>query len=381
MDPIHRLRELGQSVWLDFVDHRIIESGDLDRLIRHEGLRGMTSNPTIFQKSIAASSDYDALIRGAPADESDGSVFDRLAAADVALACDRFRALYDETDGADGFVSIEVSPRLARDTTGTIREARRLWSSVSRPNAMVKIPGTREGLAAIEQCLTEGININITLLFAIDRYVEVAGAYARALEARLRDGAPIDRIASVASFFVSRVDTKVDAALDRLDVAPAVGALRGERRRAERGRAAIANAKLAYEQFERIRGSERWQRLAASGARPQRLLWASTSPKDPRYPDLMYAEALIGPDTVDTMTKETFHAFAERGRPEARLPLGRDEAREHVAALAALGIDLPRVADELEEEGIRLFAASFDGALATIAEKRRASRRRTADPA
>lgn len=364
MNPIHHLWELGQSAWLDFIDRALLTSGELTRLIQRDGLRGLTSNPTIFQKSIAASAAYDELILGAPPPDTEAAILERLMVRDLALACDRLRPVYDSAGGVDGFASIEVAPSLARDTAGSIEQARRLWNDVSRPNLLVKIPGTREGLPAIERCLAEGININITLLFSVPRYLEVVEVYLRALETRIAQGKPIDRIASVASFFVSRVDTKVDTALD---------ALQGSRQecgRDLRGQIAIANAKIAYEQFERIFAGERWQRLASRGARPQRLLWGSTSPKDPRYPDVYYVEALVGSQTVDTMTPECFRAYLDHGSPELRLPRDRERAHQQIAGLATLGIDLQEVTQNLEEEGVASFAASFDKAMQSIAAKR-----------
>jgi transaldolase len=327
----------------------------------------MTSNPTIFQKAIAGSSAYNETIQSASPKETDANVFERIEVQDVASACDRFRPLFDETGGRDGFVSIEVSPELANDTEATVAEVRRLWSSVGRRNLMVKIPGTREGVPAIERCLTAGININITLLFAVKRYTEVAEAFFRALEARVARGEPIDSIASVASFFVSRIDRKVDPALDALPE----GARR-EVGRTLRGRLAIANAKLAYEEYGRFVGDGRWQALMAKGARPQRLLWASTSTKDPTYPDTYYAEALVGAETVDTMTIETLRAYRDHGRPEIRIAQGRDP-RGDITALKAIGVDFDTVTRELEEEGVRAFTESHEQALATIAERRRAA--------
>ena len=365
MDPIHALRGLGQSVWLDFIDHRMLASGKLEKMIEQDGLSGLTSNPTIFEKSIAGSTSYDDVIRSAPPSETDASIFERIQVRDIRLACDLFRPLHEKSGGADGFVSIEVPPSLARDTRGSIEQARKLWDKVNRRNVMVKIPGTREGLEAIETCLADGININITLLFSVERYVEVAQAYLRAQETRAHRGEPIDRVASVASFFVSRVDTKVDKALDAL-VGPAL-----ERGKALRGQIAVANAKIANAECERIVQGDRFRRLESSGAKRQRLLWASTSTKDPAYPDTYYAEALIGPHTVDTMTLETFRAYQDHGKPEVRLTKN-GRAKEMVAALAGLGIDFTRVTDELENEGIRLFSDSFDKALASIADKRRA---------
>jgi transaldolase len=367
MNAIHQLHELGQSVWLDFLDHQLISSGELRQWIDGQGLAGVTSNPTIFQKSISSSADDDDLIRAAPAGESDASVFERVATHEVRRACDEFLPFYHASAGEDGFVSIEVSPGVARDMAASVEEARRLWSEVDRPNLMVKIPGTVEGLAAIERCLLEGININITLLFSVERYVEVAEAYLRALEARAEQKLGVDRIASVASFFVSRVDTKVDKALRALRAAGRdLGSL-------EPGQTAIANAKLAFAEYERLYASERWRRLETLGARPQRLLWASTSPKDPAFSDLLYAEALVAPGTIDTMTKETLLAYLDHGRPEPRLKAGLGWAQEHFDHLAAIGIDFPQLMDELEEEGIRAFAKSYQDALATISAKRQSN--------
>jgi transaldolase len=369
MHTIRRLRELGQSVWLDFLDRALLATGDLDRMIADDGLAGLTSNPTIFQKAIAASNAYDDFVRRASPSDSDADVLERIMVREVTEACDRFRALYDATRGGDGFVSIEVSPELARDTDKTIDEARRLWRSVSRPNLMVKIPGTREGLPAIERCLSEGININITLLFAVSRYVEVAHAYLRALDARSTRNEPIDRVASVASFFVSRIDTKVDKAL------AAVSTLRQTAAAALRGKIAIANAKLAYAELQKIVAEDRFRSLAACGARPQRVLWASTSTKDPAYPDVYYPDALVGADTVDTMTKETFLAYKDHGRPGPRITEDLDIAREQIAMLSFLGIDFDAITRALEDEGVRLFAESHAAAMRTIAEKRRAFER------
>jgi transaldolase len=365
MTRIQRLAELGQSAWLDFIERKLLASGDLDRMIASDGLRGVTSNPTIFQKAIASSSDYDALIRTAPPSDSDASVLERLMVRDLTAACDKLRPVYESSDGTDGFASIEVAPEVAGDAAATVEQALRLWSAVDRPNLMVKIPGTRAGLRAIESCLAHGININITLLFSVSRYREVIECHLRALERRVALGKSIDRIASVASFFVSRVDTKIDKALDMLPNAlqGSAGALRGQ--------IAIANAKIAYEEFEHIAATSRWQGLAAKGARPQRLLWASTSPKDPAYPDLYYVEALIGPHTVDTMTLDCFRAYLDHGEPEVRITRNRELAHKQIAALATLAIDFDRVLEQLEEEGIHLFAESYAKALSTIAEKRR----------
>jgi transaldolase len=370
MTRIHRLEELGQSIWLDFIDRELVTTGALERMI-DDGLRGLTSNPTIFQKAIAAFTEYDDLIEAASPAESGESVLERLMVRDLVLACDKLRPVYDATAGGDGFASIEVSPAVAEDCAASVEQASRLWSLLRRPNLMVKIPGTRAALPAIESCLSHGININVTLLFSVARYREVVEAYMRALEARAARGAPLDSVASVASFFVSRVDTKVDKALD---------ALAEERHaiaRALRGRIAIANAKIAYEEYERLYSSERWRRLAAQGARTQRLLWASTSPKDPAYPLLYYVEALVGSGTVDTVTPELFLAYLDHGNPELRLARDREQAHEQLASLSRLGIDLARIADELEDEGIAAFARSHDEALRSLEKKRQQMAART----
>ena len=355
------LLEQGQSVWLDYLRRGMTRSGELSALI-DDGLRGMTSNPTIFEQALS-STDYDedlAELSSSPKTERD--LFEALAIEDVREAADRFRKVYDSTQGADGFVSLEVSPGLARDTTGTIAEARRLWKAVDRPNVMIKIPGTREGWPAIEQCLREGININITLLFSTEHYKEVAEAYLRALEARLQQGQPIDRLASVASFFVSRVDTEVDKRLEargsRLDL---------------RGTVAVAGARLAYAMFLDMMRSDRWKKLAVAGARKQRLLWASTGTKNRAYSDVLYVESLIGPDTISTVPVETLQLFEDHGKVVPTLgEQSGIEARRVMDGLAAAGIDFDDVNRTLEREGIEKFVKSFDSLLGVIAEKRRA---------
>lgn len=361
---LRRLEDLGQSVWLDFIDHNLLESGELGRLIEEDGLSGVTSNPTIFQKAIAGSTDYDDVIASAEPSDTDAAVFERLMVRDLTLACDALRPVYDASGGRDGFASIEVSPSLAGDTDAQIEQASRFWRAVDRPNLMVKIPGTPAGVPAIEACLARGININITLLFSVPRYREVLEAYLCALEQRVAKGQPIDRVASVASFFVSRVDTKVDQALDGMD-----GAERDVAREL-RGTIAIANAKLAYEHYESVIESDRWRALADKGARPQRLLWASTSTKDPSYPDTYYLDALAGPDTVDTMTPASIRAYLDHGEPEARIAQDLEGARRQMEQLGEVGIDFAEVARELEEEGIASFAKSFNQAVASIQDKR-----------
>lgn len=359
VNPLVRVGELGQSPWYDYITRELLVSGELQRLIDQDGLRGMTSNPTIFQKAIAGSDLYDDDIRRELArGRSAAEIFEAVMVADIRAACDIFRPLHEASRGQDGLVSIEVAPALARDTTATIEEAKRLWRSVGRPNVMVKIPGTADGLPAIERCIADGLNINVTLLFSVERYEQVIDAFLRGLEGRTARGEPIDGIASVASFFVSRVDTKVDPLLDR----------EGDRKEL-RGRIAIANACIAYATFERALANPRWQRLAGAGARPQRPLWASTSTKDPRYSDIHYVEPLVAPSTVNTMPPETFAAFRDHGRPEVRIHEGIAAAPAQLGALAELGIDLRKVTEELEDEGVAKFAASYDAVVAAIEAK------------
>ena len=372
-NPLKRLGALGQSVWYDFIRRDLYRGGKLEKMIREDGLAGMTSNPTIFQKAIADSDLYDEDIRELGAGgKNAGQIFEGLAVRDVQGAADVFRPVFDRTRGNDGFVSIEVQPGLARDTAGTIAEAKRLWTSCSRPNVMVKIPGTAEGLEAIRASLAAGININITLLFSVERYVQVAEAHLAAMEDRVSRGLPVDKIRSVASFFVSRVDSNCDKKLDALgkggDPAKASAA------KALRGRLGIANARLAYEAFERIVASPRFRALAAKGAAVQRPLWASTSTKDPAFPDLYYVEALIAPDTVDTMPPETVDAYRDHGNPQVRIREDLPGARAVFSDLARAGIDAAAIFRELEDEGIKKFADSFDALLKAVAEKEKAVR-------
>ncbi len=357
-NPLVRLGALGQSPWYDFITRDLIATGELRALISQDGLLGMTSNPTIFEKAIAGSEDYDDDIRRLAAEGyAAEAIFEALAIADVRAACDAFQGVYAATDGADGLVSLEVSPTLARDAAATEAAARRLWAAVARPNLMIKIPGTVEGLAAIERCIADGINVNVTLLFSVARHEAVMEAYLAGLERRVQAGQRLDRVASVASFFVSRVDTKVDPALD------AAG------RPELRGTVAIANAGLAYAAFERTFAGARWEALAARGARVQRPLWASTSTKDPRLPDVHYVEALVAPRTVNTLPPETFAAYRDHGNPAVRIAEAVATAPARLAALAAAGIDLDVVTRELEAEGVEKFAASFRSLLAGIDAK------------
>ncbi|MGI9042347.1 MAG: transaldolase [Gemmatimonadales bacterium] len=355
------LLELGQSIWLDYLRRGMLASGELAALIA-AGLRGMTSNPTIFQEAIGGSTDYDnALARVAGSSASDFDVFEAIAVEDVRSAADLFRPVYERSNGGDGFVSLEVSPALARDTRGTIAEAERLWRAVDRPNVMIKIPGTREGWPAIERCLTDGININITLLFSVEYYLEVAGAYLAALETRVSKGQPISRVASVASFFVSRVDTEVDARLARIDHPQA---------KELAGTIGVANARLAYAAFQEITASERWRALAARGALVQRPLWASTGTKNPAYSDVLYLEELIGRDTVNTVPPETLRKFEHHGTVAPTLAGHEETARKRMEQLARVGVAFDDVTRVLEAEGIEKFAKSYTALIETIARKR-----------
>jgi transaldolase len=369
-NPLVQLQEYGQAVWLDYIRRDMLASGgDLERLIEQDGLRGMTANPTIFQQAIAAGDDYDASIEQLVGRGTEPlQIYEALAAEDIRLACDLFRPLYDATGGADGFVSLEVAPSLAHDTAGTIDEARRFWRMVDRPNLMIKVPGTAEGVPAVAQLLVDGLNINITLLFSLQSYERVAWAYISALERRLAEGKSIDRIASVASFFVSRVDTLVDEQIEeRLAKTPQPSmrsTLEGLR-----GKAAIANARLAYQSFKRIFGDERFRQLEAQGARVQRPLWASTSVKNKDYPELMYVENLIGPDTVDTMPRETLEAFRDHGRPRLSIEDDIEGAHETMRLLGEVGIEYDAVVAQLEDEGVEKFAKSFDDLIEGIGSK------------
>jgi transaldolase len=355
------LLDHGQSVWLDYLRRGMTRSGDLAGMVAN-GLRGLTSNPSTFEHAITGSADYDdALAKFDGSLSTDREVFTALATQDVQEAADVLRPVFDETGGDDGFVSIEVSPDLARDTRGSIAEARLLWAAAARPNVMIKIPGTREGWPAIERCLRDGININITLLFSLEHYRAVAEAYVRALEARVAEGQAIDRVASVASLFVSRVDTEVDKRVDAIG-----GSLAGVR-----GRVAVANARLVYAAFQEITRDARWRALEARGARVQRPLWASTGTKNPAYPDVMYVESLIGPRTITTVPPDTLRLFEDHGVVERTLPGDIDDASRVLKALESGGIDFADVNRTLEGRGIEKFMKSFESLLSAIGAKRR----------
>jgi len=367
-----QLFELGQSVWLDFIRRGHLTSGDFARLVHQDGIVGVTSNPTIFQLAITESRDYDAAIQERLDRGLDGpALFESLAVEDIQRACDLLRAVYDATEGRDGRVSIEVSPRLAHDSDGSVEEGRRLNQAVARPNVMVKIPATDRGLTAISHLTAEGINVNVTLIFSLRRYQQVMDAWFTGLERRLARKQPIDTIHSVASFFVSRVDTKVDGAIDkRLAALPADSSERAELE-SLKGKAAVANAKLAYARFREVLQEPRYRALAAQGARLQRPLWASTSTKNPAYRDVMYVEELIGPDTVNTMPLQTLTAFNDHGVVESRIERDLADAQAIFRRLPQLEIPIHALIDELEGEGVATFAKSYDALIAALEAKRR----------
>ncbi len=365
--PLHELHTHGQSVWLDFLSRDLVDSGELSRLVAEEGVRGMTSNPTIFQEAIKGSDTYDEDIRRLGAEGlTPEEMFEAIAVDDIAAACDVLRPVYDESGMTDGFVSLEVSPRLAHDTEGTVEEARRLVASVDRPNLMIKVPATPAGLPAVETLITEGVNVNITLIFAQAVYRGVVDAYLSALENRAAAGEPVDDVASVASTFVSRIDTAVDAQLEELLAERADDA---DEIRSLLGKVAIANSKAVYEIFEEISASERYQALAADGAQPQRPLWASTSTKNPEYPPTLYVDELIGPNTVNTMPSVTMDAFREQGEVQPTVSSDPDYWSGVLERLAALGVDLDAIMDQLQAEGVQKFIDSYDDLLQDLEAK------------
>jgi transaldolase len=366
---LHTLHAAGQSLWLDYIDRLMLGNGDLARRIREDALTGMTSNPTIFEKALAEGAAYDAQLRTLDATLADRDAFFALAATDVRDACDAFRGVYDASAGVDGYVSLEVSPDLARDAQGTIAEAHRLWKQVDRPNLMIKVPGTVEGAVAVQQLIADGINVNVTLLFAIDAHARVIDAYLAGLEQRAAAGLPIDRVASVASFFVSRVDSAIDKQLETMAIADEAHA---NALRALQGKAAIANAKLAYRLFTASFSGPRWAALAARGARVQRPLWASTSTKNPAYRDVIYVEELIGTDTVNTLPPATLEAFRDHGDVRESVIENVADAERALAALEAAGVSLQAVTDRLLAEGLASFEQSFVTLLAGLARKRAA---------
>ncbi|NIM89971.1 MAG: bifunctional transaldolase/phosoglucose isomerase [Candidatus Aminicenantes bacterium] len=360
MNPLKELQQYGQSFWLDYIRRSLIIGGELERLVKEDGLRGVTSNPTIFQKAIAGSSDYDDILKDiieADPQMKDQTLYEKLAIEDIQLAADVLRGVYDETDGADGFVCLELSPSLAHETKGSIEEARRIWKEVQRPNLMVKVPATPEGIPVIESLIAEGINVNITLMFSLAHYEAVAQGYLRGLE-RCSDP---HRVSSVASFFVSRVDKIVDKALEEVGTPEALDL---------RGKTAIANAKIVYKRFKELFRGEKWEKMKRRGARVQRPLWASTSTKNPAYPDILYVEELIGADTINTMPTATLNAFRDHGQLRSAIEEGVEEAEASLRRLASLGVDLEVITEKLQEEGVDSFAESFDSLLETLKHKR-----------
>ncbi len=357
--PLERLSELGQSVWVDFLSRESIRGGHLQELIDDDSVVGATSNPTIFEKAMSAGDAYDEQLHELAAKRADvEETFWALAEQDIREACDAFRPVWDGGGGRDGYVSLEVDPRLAYDTLQTFRAAMRIHESVERPNLMVKIPATKPGLAAIEDVIAKGRSINVTLIFSLERYAEVAESYIRGIERLVAEGGDPRAVASVASFFVSRIDTEADRRLEEVDAPQEL-----------QGRLAIANAKLAYAHYLEAFSGPRWEFLAGKGATPQRVLWASTSTKNPAYPDTMYVEELIGPDTVNTMPEDTIKAYQDHGEPQPRLQRGLDEAKTLFEQLKEVGVDYDDLTDTLEREGVEKFSASFDELLASLREK------------
>lgn len=367
-NPLLRLQDFGQSIWQDYIRRKMILTGELKKLIDEDGIRGVTSNPAIFDKAIAGSHDYDNAISAMALEGKDiEEIYQTLTVEDVQNAADEFRRLYDSSEGKHGFVSLEVNPHLAHDAAGTIEEARRLWKALDRPNVFIKVPATQEGLSAIQGLIGEGINVNVTLLFGLPRYRKVAEAYIAGLEARMANGQPLERVASVASFFLSRIDVLVDTMLEKF--------MKNDGPKAKlaselRGQVAIASAKLAYQIYQEIFNGERFKQLAAKGARTQRVLWASTSTKNPDYADVKYVEALIGPETINTLPQETLSAYRDHGEPAARLKEGLEKASRILAQLAQLEIDIDRVTRKLEDEGVEKFNQPYDSLMKTLKEKR-----------
>ena len=362
-NPLKELEQLGQSIWLDYIRRDLIQNGELKRLIEEDGLCGMTSNPSIFEKAILESHVYDEAIRAQALEGKDAKeIFEALSLQDVQSAADVFRPVYDKTNGRDGFVSLEVNPHLAHDTDGTIREARRLWASLDRPNVFIKVPAADEGLPAIRQLISEGINVNVTLLFGLPRYRQVIEAYLAGVEDRVAQGKPTNTVASVASFFVSRMDTLVDPLLEKL----AQQGAKAELAKKLLGQVAVANSKAAYQIYKATFAGERFRKLAQHGARVQRLLWASTSTKNPQYIDVKYVDELIGPDTINTVPLNTLGAYRDHGDPQVRIEQGVDQAYWVLQQLPELGINIDQVTQQLEDEGGEKFAEPFDKLMDTL---------------
>jgi transaldolase len=366
-NPLKKLESFGQSVWLDYIRRDLITSGRLQHMIQEDGIRGMTSNPSIFEKAIAESQEYDEAVRGLVLRGKNAKeIYEALTERDVQSAAYEFGSLYETTDGNDGYVSLEVNPHLAHDTKGTIEEARRLSTTLNRPNIFIKVPATAEGLPAIQQLISEGISVNVTLLFGLPRYRQVAEAYIAGLEARVDQGKPVKQLASVASFFLSRIDTLVDSLLEK---PIAQGGKEADLAKKVRGQVAVASAKMAYQMYEEIFAGVRFKKLAAQGARVQRLLWASTSTKNPDYSDVKYIDSLIGPNTVNTVPLETIDAYRDHGDPKSRLEQDPKEADWIMAQLPALGISIDKVTQQLEDEGVEKFNKPFDKLMEILTKK------------
>ena len=369
-NPLLELQSLGQSIWIDFISRGIISSGELQRMIKEDGVSGVTSNPSIFEKAITKSDDYDEAIRALTVQgKTTDEVYQLLTVEDIQMVADVLRPTYDRTDGQDGFVSLEVSPNLAHDTQGTIQEARLLWSLVDRPNSMIKVPATREGLDAIKELTGEGVNVNITLLFGLPRYQEVVNAYLDGLEILANKGGNLHFVASVASFFLSRIDVLLDPVLEtkKKESGPTA-----EIASILQGQVAIASARVAYQLYKEFFHSDRFAGLAAKGARPQRLLWASTSTKNPMYGDTKYVEPLIGPETINTVPVETLHAYRDHGRPQLSLEQNISRAYHTLNKLSLVGIDLERATQQLEEEGVEKFVSALERLMLSLREKQAA---------
>jgi transaldolase len=371
MTPIQQLHKLGQSIWFDNIERQLLLNGEIGNMISKDIIRGVTSNPSILNNAISKSSDYDREIESmAKAGRNKEDIYDSLVIADIQNACDLFHPLYIETNRLDGYVSLEVSPYFANDTEGTITDAKRLWKLVDRPNLMIKIPSTKDGLPAITQSISEGINVNVTLIFSIDRYQQVIDAYLTGLEMRLKRNESIDKIASVASFFVSRIDTNVDLRIEHLLELRQI--TRSQARKTQ-GKIAIASAKLAYSIFKKCFNNERFRNLEQWGGRFQRPLWASTSTKNPTYPDTRYVDELIGPNTVNTLPPHTLKAYQDHGKVELTLEADLTTAKEEFNELADMNISIDEVTEELEKQGVKAFADSFTELLNSIENRRRAS--------
>src|SRR5436309_10365379 len=366
-NPLRDLLKFGQSVWLDYIRRDLITSGELKRLIEEDGLRGMTSNPAIFEKAIVGSTDYADILSSlrSRSDLDAKARFEIVAIRDIQDAADLLRPVYDQSKRRDGYVSLEVSPYLGRDTQGTLEEARRLWKAVDRPNVMIKVPGTAEGLPAFEQLIGEGMNINVTLLFSQEVYQRVAEAYVRGVEKFAATGGDVGRVASVASFFISRIDNSVDSELSA-KLKSAKDPQEQQKLKSLPGKVAIANGKLAYQRYLNIFSGPQWDKLRSKGAQTQRVLWASTSTKNPAYPDILYVQEMIGPDTVNTIPPATFDAFRDHGQPRETLTENVDGAKQVMQAVAGVGISIDRVTDKLTDDGVRLFEEAFDKLLAAV---------------